>query len=123
MNTKQLRGQVSYHAGLSAEQRIARVYQDRGFQVAATRWRGAGGEIDLIVTGADGVVFVEVKQSGNFARAAERLGQQQMRRIYASASEFLATQPDGQMTQSRFDVALVNRTGAFEIIENAFGFG
>jgi len=113
--------QMCYHSGISAEQRIAQDYERRGFTVARRRWRGAGGEIDLITRDADGLVFVEVKQSRSFARAAERLSGRQMARIYASAEQYLAGEPDGQLTNVRFDVALVNDVGAFEIIENAFG--
>lgn len=114
---------MSYHAGLSAEQRIAQDYERRGFVVARRRWRGAGGEIDLITRNSEGLVFVEVKQSRTFARAAERLSRRQMDRIYASAAQFLAGEPGGQLTNARFDVALVDQVGQFEIIENAFGLG
>jgi putative endonuclease len=110
-------------SGDAAERRIAMDYERRGFAVARRRWRGAGGEIDLITRNADGIVFVEVKQSRDFARAAERLGRRQMDRICASAEQFLAGEPGGQLTNVRFDVALVDATGAFEIIENAFGLG
>ena len=113
--------QMCYHAGVSAEQRIAQDYERRGFAITRRRWRGTGGEIDLITRDADGLVFVEVKQSRDFVRAAERLGSRQMARIYASAEQFLAGEPNGQLTNVRFDVALVNDAGAFEIIENAFG--
>ncbi len=115
--------QMSYHAGLAAEQRIAQDYERRGFVVARRRWRGAGGEIDLITRNSEGLVFVEVKQSRTFARAAERLSRRQMDRIYASAAQFLAGEPGGQLTNARFDVALVDQVGQFEIIENAFGLG
>ena len=91
------------------------------FSIARRRWRGAGGEIDLITRDGDDLVFVEVKQSRNFARAAERLSRRQMARIYASAEQFLAGEPNGQLTNVRFDVALVNDMGGFQIIENAFG--
>jgi putative endonuclease len=121
VTTAQTRGQMAYHAGLSAEGRIALDYERRGFAVARRRWRGAGGEIDLITRDADGLVFVEVKKSRSFASAADRLSRRQMDRIYASAAQFLATEPDGEMTNVRFDVALVDQSGAFRIIENAFG--
>lgn len=121
MTGSKAKRQMCYHSGLSAEQRIAQDYERRGFAVARRRWRGAAGEIDLITRDADGLVFVEVKQSRSFARAAERLSRRQMARIYASAEQFLAGEPDGQLTNVRFDVALVNDAGAFEIIENAFG--
>lgn len=113
--------QMCYHAGLSAEQRIAQDYERRGFVVARRRWRGAAGEIDLITRDGDCLVFVEVKKSRSIARAAERLNRRQMARIYASAEQFLADEPQGQLTNVRFDVALVDHAGAFEIIENAFG--
>ena len=123
MNAVRAQRQMGYHAGLSAEQRIAQDYERRGFAVTRQRWRGDAGEIDLITRDANGLVFVEVKKSRSFARAAERLSTRQMARIYASASQFLAGEPDGQLTNVRFDVALVDHAGAFEIIENAFGHG
>lgn len=113
--------QMCYHSGVSAENRIAMDYEHRGYRIVHHRWRGTGGEIDLIVRDASALVFVEVKQSRDFARAAERLSRRQMARIYASAEHFLANEPDGQLTNVRFDVALVNETGDFQIIENAFG--
>jgi len=112
---------MSYFSGVAAEQRIAADYEQRGFVVAHRRWRGPGGEIDLIVRGRDEIIFVEVKQSRTIARAAERISGRQMDRIYASAAHFLAGEPSGQLTATRFDVALVDASGAYEIIENAFG--
>lgn len=119
--TARTRGKMANLSGEAAERRIAMDYERRGFAVARRRWRGIGGEIDLITRNAEGVVFVEVKQSHDFTRAAERLGRRQMDRICASAGQFLAGEPGGQLTNVRFDVALVDATGAFEIIENAFG--
>lgn len=114
--------QMCYHSGVSAENRIALDYQRRGFAIARRRWRGPGGEIDLIARDGDDLVFVEVKQSRSFARAAEHLSRRQMARIYTSAECFLADEPNGQLTNVRFDVALVNGSGAFQIVENAFGY-
>lgn len=113
-------GAVSYHAGLSAEDQVAKHYARSGRAVCARRWRGAAGEIDLIARDGDSVIFIEVKQSSTHALAAEHLTQRQMARIYATASEFLAGEPNGQLTDSRFDVALVDGTGQIEILENAF---
>ncbi|MGR3565723.1 MAG: YraN family protein [Heliomarina sp.] len=121
MNQLQIRGRVAHASGISAENRIAQDYERRGFALARRRWRGKAGEIDLIAQRGDEIIFVEVKKSCTIARAAERLSRRQMERIYASAAQFLGTQPLGQMTPSRFDVALVDAQGQFEIIENAFG--
>jgi len=119
--TRVHRGSMSFHAGMAAEGRIAQDYVRRGFPVACQRWRGKCGEIDLIVHDGDGLIFIEVKQSKNFERAAQRISAAQMRRIYSCAEEFLGTQPRGSLTNVRFDVALVNGYGETQIIENAFG--
>lgn len=115
------KGQVSYHAGLSAEEAVARAYQLTGYEIAERRWHGAGGEIDLILQNDDAVVFVEVKKSASFADAALRVSPRQMQRIYSSAEEYLGTRPLGALTEARFDVALVDGQGRIHIIENAFG--
>ncbi|HGG05066.1 MAG TPA: hypothetical protein ENK28_06370 [Aliiroseovarius sp.] len=108
-------------SGQAAEDSVARRYQARGKPIAARRWRGSRGEIDLVAQDGDGFVFIEVKKARDFARAATRLTRAQMRRIYGAASEYLAGAPKGQLTPVRFDVALVNSAGQIEVIENAFG--
>ncbi len=115
-------GAMSYHSGLAAEGQVAAQYQARNHSVAARRWRGASGEIDLILRQGALVVFVEVKRADNFARAAERLSRTQMQRIWNAASEFLAGEPAGQDTDVRFDVALVDGRGCIRIVENAISF-
>lgn len=114
-------GQMAHHSGDAAEQRIAEEYLRRGYVVDRRRWRGPGGEIDLIVRRADQVVFVEVKKSRSIADAAARISRRQMQRIHVSAQHFLDDEPRGQLTEARFDVALMDATGVFEIVENAFG--
>ena len=113
-------GHVGYHAGLAAEGIVARDYLRRHHSVAAERWRGQNGEIDLICRNGDTVIFIEVKKSRSFARAATRLSRQQMDRICGSAAEFLAGEPRGQLTDVRFDLALVDSSGCVKVIENAF---
>jgi putative endonuclease len=113
-------GATSYHAGLAAEAKVEQFYIRSGRNVCARRWRGAVGEIDLIARDGAEVIFIEVKQSATHAEAAEHLTPRQMARIYASASDFLSGEPDGQLTPARFDVALVDGQGRIEILENAF---
>lgn len=121
MAQRSVRGSVSYHAGQSAELCVAAEYERRGYSIARRRWRGAGGEIDLIARNADGLVFIEVKKSRSFDRAAARISRRQMDRICASAAQYLEQEPAGQLTNTRFDAALVDDTGTVQIIENAFG--
>ena len=115
-------GVVSYHAGLAAEDIVERYYAERGHKVILKRWRGQSGEIDLIACKGAGFIFIEVKKSRSHQRAAQRLSQHQMQRIFATGAEFAATQPNGQNTDMQFDVALVNSTGQVSLIENAIGF-
>lgn len=118
--SRSARGATSYHAGHAAELRIAQDYERRGFKIAQHRWRGRSGEIDLITRDQNGLVFVEVKKSSSFERAAERITPRQVKRICAAASEYLAREPAGQLTDVRFDVALVDGQGDCQILENAF---
>lgn len=113
-------GRASYLAGHAAEEAVARHYGRAGRPVAARRWRSAAGEIDLIARDGAEVIFIEVKQADTHALAAERLGRRQMDRICMSAAMFLEGEPAGQLTPMRFDVALVDRQGMIEIVENAF---
>lgn len=115
------RGQAAYHAGLAAENSVARDYENRGYSLLDRRWRGTGGEIDLIAQNGEGLVFIEVKKSRSFAAAAERLTTHQMNRICLSAQDYLDGKGFGQLTNMRFDVALVDGCGAMRIVENAFG--
>ena len=112
-------GALSYHAGLSAEDQVARDYERRGLPVIAQRWRGKGGEIDLIARDNEGFVFVEVKKSRDHARAAQNLSQRQIVRLFDAASEYLGLCETGLNTPARFDVALIDAQGRIEIVENA----
>lgn len=114
-------GALNHRNGLAAEEIVAADYARRGRPVAHRRWRGQGGEIDLIAREGDRIVFIEVKKAGSFGAAALRLGRRQMDRICATALEFLGGEPLGQLTDIRFDLALVDGRGALQIIENAFG--
>lgn len=118
--TKQNRGRTAYHAGLAAEDIVAKLYAQSGQPVLAQRWRGSRGEIDLVAQDGDGVIFIEVKKSRSHGRAAAALSHRQMQRIYGAGSEFLATQPKGQLTDVRIDLALVDDMGRVDVIENAY---
>jgi putative endonuclease len=109
-----------YFAGLSAEESVAQTYERAGHQIAARRWRGTAGEVDLILRDGEGLIFVEVKKSRTHAQARHSLGRKQMARIYQTANEFLAGEPHGELTDVRFDVATVDQFGTVDVLENAF---
>ncbi len=114
-------GALAYHSGFAAEEQVAAHYAGTGRAIAARRWRGTGGEIDLVARDGAAVIFIEVKKSRSHAEAAQQLTGRQIGRIYASASEYIAREPAGQDTEVRFDLALVDEIGRIDIIQNAFG--
>jgi putative endonuclease len=118
----QQRGLANYHAGLAAETAVELEYVAGGATLLERRWRGKGGEIDLILRDGDELVFVEVKKSKSFARAAENLSQRQIGRLCRAAEEYLGTQPMGMLTPMRIDAALTDNSGGIEILRNITGF-
>ena len=114
-------GQRADLAGRSAEMRVAAEYETRGYVLLDTRWRGQGGEIDLIFGHDSTLVFTEVKKARSFDAAIASLRPAQMQRIQAAAAEYLARAPDGQLSDVRFDLAAMDGAGRVRIIENAFG--
>lgn len=112
-------GMTAYRSGLAAEECVARRYRRQGHEIAARRWRSKAGEIDLILRKDGNVIFVEVKKSRSFEHAALALSERQIARIYSSAAIFLDGEPNGQNSNARFDVALVDAGGDIRIIENA----
>ena len=117
------RGQMSYQAGMAAERSVADHYLRAGHILVAERWRGTRGEIDLVFSGPDGLVLVEVKKSKSFDHALALVSPAQVRRLFATAEEFAATQPLGLLTDLRFDLALVDAQGVVQVMENAFCHG
>lgn len=116
-----LRGVVACSSGRMAEDSVLREYLARGYELIAERWRGRGGEIDLILLKAGEYVFVEVKKADFHHWAAERIGRRQIVRICNAALEYCGRLSSGLMTAMRFDAALVDQFGRVEIRENAFG--
>lgn len=118
--SRSARGKVNYHAGLAAEDAVARQYEGRGIDICARRWRGITGEIDLIGRLGDEVIFIEVKQSRTHDLAASHISLAQIARIFTTVDEFLAGEPKGLLTNVRIDLALVDGLGRIEVLENAF---
>lgn len=118
VEARSLRGQTAYRSGLAAEDLISAHYTREGHEFAGARWRGSGGEIDLIMRKDGMVVFVEVKQARSLHEAAFRLSARQLKRVHDAAAEFLAGEPRGLATPARVDLALVGGSGEIEIVEN-----
>jgi len=114
-------GRRAWLSGDCAERSVAAEYISGGAEVLARRWRGQGGEIDLILYRDGTYIFCEVKKARSFEEAMTRLQTTQKRRIRAAAEEYLGHVPEGQLADVRFDMALVNGQGVVRVLENAFG--
>ncbi|MBT9384916.1 YraN family protein [Pseudooceanicola sp. CBS1P-1] len=117
MDSDQRRGHRAFVAGQAAEDCAARHFERLGYRVLERRWRGAGAEIDLIVTDGETLVFVEVKASRSFDAAARLLRWGQMTRIFRAAEAYAAGL-GGWPPEMRVDAALVDGQGAVRILEN-----
>jgi putative endonuclease len=115
------RGRTNDAAGRAAEEQVEAFYATKGARLAARRWRGKAGEIDLIFREGAVTVFVEVKKSRDHDRAAAALSPRQQARIMAAAEEYLADSEAGALAEMRFDVALLDAHGRLKIIEAALG--
>jgi putative endonuclease len=113
------RGFTAHFTGLAAEEAVACQYAAEGGRVRSTRWRCPEGELDLVIERPGEIVFVEVK--ARRTGAAEAVTPRQWARIGAAATRYLAEMTDGT-TPCRFDLALVDRSGRMERIENAAVF-
>lgn len=109
----------NFHSGIAAEELAARDYRLCGGRIRATRWRCREGELDLVVDLPDEIVFVEVKARRSHDPGA--VTDRQWARIGAAAVRYLAEETDGSRP-CRFDLALVDRHGGLERIENARSF-
>ena len=77
--------------GKRAEDLVAADYESEGYQILHRRWRGGGGEIDLVCRRGGEIVVVEIKAArGTMAGSPlEWLGPQQRRRWRRAASELM----------------------------------
>lgn len=112
-------GMTRHQTGAAAEEAAARGYRAAGGRIRARRWRCPEGELDLVVELPDEIVFVEVKARRRHDAGA--VTERQWARIGAAAMRFLAEETAGDVA-CRFDLALVDRAGRVERIENARRF-
>ena len=120
MTARPARGRAAQRRGVSAEQTAAKALEAEGWTVCARRLRTAAGEIDLIAERDGLLAFIEVKARPTLAGAAWSLGPRQRARLLAAAEIALAEHPEWGRAGIRFDVLLVDATGAVRRIEDAF---
>ena len=90
--------------GAWGEALAAEYMKKKRYKIVATGYRCRFGEIDLIVSNREFLVFVEVKlrKSDKFASAMEHVDYHKQKRLRTTAELYLSENPT--RLQSRFDV-------------------
>jgi putative endonuclease len=106
--------------GAAAEATVADALAAEGWTVLERNWRGAGGEIDIVVERAGQLRFVEVKaRTGpDDVAGLEAIGDHKQRRLRAAAEAFLSSHRR-PFDEVAFLVAWVEG-GTIEWIDDAF---
>jgi putative endonuclease len=99
-----------------------------GYKICQTNYRCPHGEIDIIATKKDYLVFIEVrtKKSAQFGTPEESITGSKKEKLIASALSYMDTRPLNQGQSWRIDFVAVeldrdNKATRIEIIENATG--
>ena len=98
---------AAFGLGISAESRAAAYLVVKGFRILARRWKSPLGELDIVARRRKLLIFVEVKARDTLEAAAESIDVRTQRRIAAAAQAWLATYPQPNVTDMRFDAMLV----------------
>lgn len=117
MNTGPLGRMLSGAIGASYEKSTETYLQRSGLKTLARNYRCRRGEIDLVMTDGDCIVFVEVRYRANreFGDPLETITSHKQRRIIAAATHFLAANPRLRDRTCRFDA--VGVTGGGDSVE------
>lgn len=109
------------NTGLAAEKLAATFLVSHGLKMVAQNYHCRYGEIDLIMTEAKTLVFIEVRLRTNtqFANAATSITPQKQKKLILTAQHYL--QAHGEQL-CRFDAVLMSRVNLqdLEWIRNAF---
>ena len=117
---RQTRGRQAQVLGVAAENAACRALEKDGWTIRCRRLRTEAGEIDLVAEKDGLLAIVEVKARPTLADAAGALTPRQQARLLAAAEIVLAAHPEWSTHAVRFDVLVVDKSGAVRRICNAF---
>ncbi|HYN54637.1 MAG TPA: YraN family protein [Methylotenera sp.] len=109
------------NAGLTAEKLAATFLMNHGLKMVAQNYHCRFGEIDLIMTDAKTLVFIEVRLRSNsqFGSAAASITPQKQHKLILTAQHYLQQHGD---SLCRFDAILMSKVDLLHIewVRNAF---
>lgn len=109
--------------GQQTEQAACRYLQERGLRLVTRNFRCRSGEIDLVMTDGDSLVFVEVRyrRHDRYGSAAETVDARKQARIIRCAQYYLQRHPGARSRPARFDVISMDAGQGLHWIPDAFG--
>ncbi|MCB1257575.1 MAG: YraN family protein [Microthrixaceae bacterium] len=95
--------------GRAGEQRARNWYLSNGYELLEANWRCPDGEIDLILTRGDCVVFAEVKTrtSDRYGTPFQAVDSRKQRKLRQLIGQWLKQNPSGAFRTIRIDVVAV----------------
>ncbi|MDD3143762.1 MAG: YraN family protein [Candidatus Cloacimonetes bacterium] len=113
-----------FHVG---EDLAAKFLAKKGYSILRRNFRAATGEIDIIATHEDVLVFVEVKTRSKHSirQALMSISRTKRKRISITAQRYIIQHPECVKSRIRFDVIIVlyfRNTNSYQIehLEDAF---
>ncbi len=109
-------------AGSLAEEQAERFLADNGFRLVTRNYSAKTGEIDLIMSKGELLIFVEVRlrSHGGYGTGADSVTHHKQRRIINTAKRYLQSVQNPSWQSYRFDVISIGQTldwipGAFTL--------
>ena len=102
--------------GVLSELRAAAFLRRHGYRVRHLRWRGGGGEIDLVAEENGLTVFVEVKSSPRLGEGTQRVDRLKAGHLRKAAQAYMRQHGEDSC---RFDI-LAESDAGFRLIRGAF---
>lgn len=118
--SRNTRGRAAHARGVRAEAAACAALVRDGWTILGQRLRTEAGEVDLIAERNGLCAFVEVKARPTLADAAIAVSPHQQARLLAAAEILLAEHPEWANQGTRFDLMVVDASGAVRRIADAF---
>ena len=106
--------------GIEAEQLAAEGLEATGYQILETNFRCRYGEIDIIASIDNLLIFVEVKERtvGPWGRAEEAVDQRKIQRMLTTADHFVLENPEYADHIWRLDLIAITRRRDGSVLRN-----
>lgn len=116
---------IKSNTGSLGEDSAVKYLKKNGFKIVERNFSSKSGEIDIIATDGEVLVFVEVKTRGSVShgRASEAVDSRKQKRIIKTTQLYLVKKYGNNPPEVRFDIVEVyHNEGVFdcELIEDAF---